>query len=108
MNSKRSVSVLALLATVCGACFAGAVPKERTTLPSLPGDVRGVTFSPDGKWIAVSTGTVIKLWEWETGKDMKAIDGGNTSFSGDGTLLAFPGQNKFFNDGLMIWSIGEA
>src|SRR5579862_1149314 len=106
MNAKRLTPVLALL-SLAAFCRAGQAPKERATLPNLPGDVRSVVFSPDGKWIAVCTGVKIVLWEWESSKaPAEPMDGGvGASFSNDGSLLAFQGQDETFNDGLMIWDL---
>src|SRR5947207_13094697 len=107
MNAKRLAPVLVLLIGLSGFCRAGAPPKERALLKDLPGDVRAVLFSPNGKTIAVSTGIKITLWEWEGSKAPVEIDGGvGAAFSKDGTLIAYPGQNELFNDGLMIWNIG--
>ncbi len=111
MNLRLGSALLVLLACMAWSSRAATVvPKERATLAGVPGDVRSVLFSPDGKWLAVSTGQLIKIWEWESnagaGKEIASINGGiGAAFSKDGTLLAFPGQNEYYSDGLMIWDI---
>ncbi|MEI6235954.1 MAG: WD40 repeat domain-containing protein [Planctomycetota bacterium] len=94
------------------ACVASSVPPPRATLQAVPGDVRGIVFSPDGHRLAVSTGQLVKIWEWESnngaGKVIQTIQGGlGAAFSSDGTTLALPGQNEAYSDGLVIWGIDD-
>lgn len=82
---------------------------QKAAIANQPGDVRGVIFSPDGKTLAVSSGQTIKLYDWQSGKELASIPGGlGASFSPDGQALAFPGQDEFNNDGLMVWDIAGA
>lgn len=97
-----------MAACLAGACRAMTVPPPKATYADAPGDIRGIAFSPNGKRLAVSTGQVIKIWEWESGsaKEFASVQGGlGASFSTDGALLAYPGQDENYSDGLMIWDI---
>ena len=110
MNVKRIATLLTFAVCFAGACRAMTVPPPRATFPDASGDVRGIAFSPDGKRLAISTGQLIKIWEWEsgkgTGREIASIQGGiGAAFSTDGTLLAFPGQDENYSDGLLIWDI---
>ena len=118
MNSiKRAalawVGIWGLALSVSGLSFAATVPNPRATLAAVEGDVRGVTFSPDSKRIAVSTGQAITVWAWDApvplvppGKAVAPIQGGmGAAFSMDNALLAFPGQDEVYSDGLMLWDI---
>ena len=99
-----------LCAAVCLACALNVraleTKSQKAVLPNLPGDVRGVVFSPDAKWLAVSTGQVIKVFDWQRGTAGIELSGGlGAVFSADGLLIAFPGQDEFNNDGLMLWDL---
>jgi tetratricopeptide (TPR) repeat protein len=59
----------------------------------------GLVFSRDGKSLAVSTHTDIRLFDAATGREVRTIRGNNLStkslpFSADGKLLASGGQNQ--------------
>ena len=65
------------------------------TLLGHTGEVMGVAFSPDGKWLAsVSFYREVKIWDTSTGSLAHSLMGGITgianavAFSPDGTLLA--------------------
>ena len=115
MNSIKAAALLAMAVCLSGICFTGyceaatiaaSVPNPKAILAGVSGDVRGLAFSPDGKRVAVSTGQVIKIWEWESGKEVASIQGGiGAAFSSDGALIAYPGQDESYSDGLMIWDI---
>jgi WD40 repeat protein len=111
MNSIKRAALLSVLA-ICfaGLCFGATVPNPRSTLATVAGDVRGVVFSPDGQRIAVSTGQAITVWTWDAsvppGKEIPPIPAGmGAAFSMDNTLVAFPGQDEVYSDGLMLWDI---
>ncbi len=108
MNVMKQISLLAVALCCSGICLAATVPAPRATLTTVPGDARGIVFSPDGKRIAVSTGQAIVIWEWSlaTPIEMKPISGGTgVTFSADSSLIAFPGQDETYSDGLIVWDI---
>jgi WD40 repeat protein len=106
MNPIRLFAVALVVLCFAGTVLGGTTPRERAALQGLPGDVRAVLFSPDGKTLAVSTGILITIWEWSTNREIAALPGGmGVAFSRDGTVLAYPGQDEYNNDGLMIWDL---
>ncbi|QFS52005.1 CHAT domain-containing protein [Nostoc sphaeroides CCNUC1] len=63
-------------------------------------EVNSVRFSPDGKILAASNDYTVKLWDINTGKEIKTLrEPGvrSVSFSPDGRTLAFAG------DGITLW-----
>ncbi len=96
----------ALLALLGGGLAAVEGKGVKAVLQNLPGDVRGLIFSPDDRLLAVSTGQVIKLYDWQTGKEVATVQGGlGAAFSPDGQVLAYPGQDEANNDGVMLWDL---
>jgi WD40 repeat protein len=47
-----------------------------TPSPDSPKGIQQMTFSPDGRLLAISTGGFAGVWDSETGKDLYAIGGG--------------------------------
>ena len=66
MNAKRWAPMLAVLLFASGLCRAGVQGRPVAGKPAGRRARRGLLAS--GKWIMTSTGLVIKLWEWETGR----------------------------------------
>ena len=72
-------------------------------------DVRGVSVSPDGRWVATGrhNGTGIKVWEAATGKLVKELLLDHThcgpNFSRDGRWLATSASG----DGCRLWAVGS-
>lgn len=63
--------------------------------PSAP---NSVAFSPDGQILASGSGSMIKLWDLKTGKELRTLkasthDGDSIAFSPDGKLLATGGDD---------------
>jgi WD40 repeat protein len=49
---------------------------------------QSLAFSPDGKYLAISSGFNTKLWNIATGQELRPLEGGKAIFSPDGTTLA--------------------
>jgi WD40 repeat protein/serine/threonine protein kinase len=69
---------------------------ELLAFRSQHGEVKGVAFSPDGKWIASTGWRTVQIWDAGTGQEVITLpghDGWVTSvvFSADGTRLASAG-----------------
>jgi CHAT domain/WD domain, G-beta repeat len=71
------------------------------------GDVRSVVFSPDGRWLATSTGKTTRIWDTSSGKqlhtltrDMSLVQA--VVFSPDGRWLA---TSSF--DATLIWELSS-
>lgn len=105
--TRLRIFLSSLLCLMCaGGVRALETKSQKAVLQNLPSDVRGVAFSPDAKWLAVSTGQSIKVFDWQRGTAGVELSGGlGAVFSTDGTLLAFPGQDEFNTDGLMLWDL---
>jgi hypothetical protein len=56
------------------------------------GDVRSVVFSPDGRWLATSTGKTTRIWNTSSGKQLHTLthtlEAESVAFSPDGRWLA--------------------
>jgi WD40 repeat protein len=67
-----------------------ASPDEITSIPAGSDYITNVTLSPDGKLVAASGDTALRLWDITTGAERAALDGsGSPEFSPSGKLLAF-------------------
>jgi eukaryotic-like serine/threonine-protein kinase len=68
--------------------------RDATRVAGLAGEGRGgIIFSPDGKWLMTQE-SPCKLWEVETWREARQIDGWGCCFSPDGRLLAVQDANK--------------
>jgi WD40 repeat protein len=58
------------------------------------GEGHGVAYSPDGKRLASASGEQVKVWDAQTGKELRTFEGSAASvtFSPDGKRLAIAGQ----------------
>jgi WD40 repeat protein/serine/threonine protein kinase len=85
--------------------------KELLKLEGHTTQVRWVTFSPDGRWLASSghyDGTV-RVWDCETGQVLRALDTGTRgagvlAFSPDGRALAAATQ---YGGTVKVWNAGD-
>jgi WD40 repeat protein len=88
--------------------------REYNRLDGHNGSVNSVSFSPDGKTLATgSSDNTIKLWDVETGKEIRTLSGHNgyargednhissVSFSSDGKTLT-SGSN---DDTIILWNV---
>jgi WD40 repeat protein/tRNA A-37 threonylcarbamoyl transferase component Bud32 len=69
---------------------------ELLAFRSQDGEVKGVAFSPDGKWIASTGWRTVKIWDAATGQVVITLPGHqrlvtSVAFSADGTRLASAG-----------------
>jgi serine/threonine protein kinase/WD40 repeat protein/tetratricopeptide (TPR) repeat protein len=68
--------------------------RDATRVSGLAVEGRGgIVFSPDGKWLMTQE-SPCKLWEVETWREARQIDGWGCCFSADGRLLAVQDTNK--------------
>jgi WD40 repeat protein len=83
--------------------------KEVRTLNGHTEPVFGVTFSPDGRWLAsASNDKTVKIWNVQTGKAVKTLTGHTDSthgiaFSPDGKLLA----GGSYDSTVTIWDVAS-
>ena len=105
---KRLIHATLGCALLLSFCAHAGTPHEIAALTDLAGDVRSLTFAPDGKTLAVCTGVIVKIWDYSTKTEKFMLSGGGgATFSPQGDLIAYPGQDENNNDGLMIWDITE-
>ena len=77
------------------------------TLSGLQGNVVGVSFSSDSKWLASSgTDNQIRIWEVSTGRTVRTLSGAalpisDIAFSADGKTLVLAGPQAVSN-----WELG--
>lgn len=86
------VAIAFMLTALTESAFADD-PKPRLTLKGHAAEVRGLSYSPDGKLLAsAGSDQSIKLWDIATGKELATLNGGislwSVVFSPDGKLLA--------------------
>jgi WD40 repeat protein len=62
------------------------------------------SFSPDGKYLAISNGFNTKLWNVVTGQELRTLAGGEAIFSPDGNTLATSAGTAFK---LWNWRTGQ-
>ena len=83
--------------------------RESLTLKGHTGEVHGVAFSPDGKWLATASGDrTVKVWDTTSGQETRTLKGhtGNVNgvaFSPDGKRLASASDDKT----VKIWGAGQ-
>ncbi|MBM0743755.1 caspase family protein [Phormidium sp. CLA17] len=69
-----------------------------------PADVHSIDFSPDGKFLAIASGTTATLWQVQTGQQKYQLSHATTVnqavFSPDGTLIATAAE-----DGTRLWQV---
>lgn len=79
---------------------------------TLEGEVHGIAFSPDGKWLVGVNGRsrprVLSLWKAETGALERTLETGEAipthlAFSGDGKTLVIGGQKPDFSGEVQLW-----
>ena len=74
--------------------------QEKSTLKGHENDVYGVSFSPDGKYLATcSEDNTAKVWDVESGQERLTLTGHKdpvrgVAFSSDGKYLATCSQDK--------------
>ena len=89
-------------------------PGEGTQMASIPahsGPVMALAFSPDGKWIATSSGfasKAVKVWSMRTREEVAELSGHDAwvpslSFSKDGRFLVLASADQT----LRIWGTGD-
>ncbi|MBE9263766.1 hypothetical protein IQ224_16910 [Microcystis sp. LEGE 00066] len=90
--------------------------REYNRLEGHNGNVNSVSFSPDGKTLATgSSDNTIKLWDVETGKEIRTLSGHNgyargsgnlissVSFSSDGKTLATGSYDE--DETIILWNV---
>ena len=117
---KTTLTILILLTVFSLNTFARDVPhitlqsQPYTTLEEYSGDyVESISFSPDGKTLAVASSSrseysrndVIRLWDAGTGAHMKTLEGHartitSIAFSPDGKTLASASYNR-----IVLWNV---
>lgn len=80
------------------------------TLQAHTSMVHAVTISPDGKIFASGSDTSIKLWELESGKQLRQLGGWFSSHSGIVDTLAFSNDGEIIASGswdetIKLWSV---
>ncbi|MBR4838080.1 MAG: TIR domain-containing protein [Bacteroidales bacterium] len=84
----------------CGICFWDMEINEKTktiTTETYPDKIK---FSPDGNYIISTHGSCVKIWDAETGRDIKTVNhvSNNALFSPDGkSVLSYSNYNMMIN-----------
>jgi len=98
--SKQSVNISAIAFSPDGRCMATCVQGSTVTvwetagrpLRDLCGRANAVAYSPDGRWIAGCGEGALRIWEAETGREVKTLSvdygGSSVAYSPDGRRLA--------------------
>ena len=67
----------------------------------IDGEICGVGFSPDGKFVASRSSSTVRIWQSKTGDCCFGYKGHDTSFSSDGRMVISVSE-----DGLRLFDVG--
>lgn len=107
MTLKNNSTLIIAITTVLFARILVLAQKpEIVTQSGHYGRIAQIAFSPNGKILASAGGGTIRLWEVETGRELRVFSGHNgavysVSFSPDGKWLASGGYDLI----VRIWEV---